>query len=428
MSLDSRVSTMANEENMDLEVHLRPSKAIVGITIFAEVRRRGGQRIDDREMPQFEWCLQHVNASEKSDWSTLSFGNSYVPTPSTLGKVLGLRLGHGGRVVHISAPVIRGISLPERFLFGTSDRLPHECNNSRIISVMSYNISSHRHTWDSRWQKLSKEIFTHKANIICLQEVDREKYNNVMEPTFFNRGYSGVFIERTRIGTEPLDGCATFYHRHLFEMIDYTTVYLERDMKQYVKRFGTPELKASTSKWKKGNIASILRLKLINIDNEPEPRYIFVVNTHISQSNPRNPGAVETLRLLQVATIRKHLVEYVCNQDAPILFCGDLNSMNNRKLGNAQWSILEEGIYSTFRLRNSYEPTRGNAPGPYTDRKIIDYIFYFEDHFEVIDCLCLPNLRGKNAPDSEDFWKRGSDHILMLSRFFFRPLRQNGIT
>ncbi|KAG9458297.1 hypothetical protein H6P81_002805 [Aristolochia fimbriata] len=164
-------------------------------------------------------------------------------------------------------------------------------------------------------------------------------------------------------------------------------------------------------------------------------------NTHISRANPSNTEAVETLRLLQVATIRKYLVEFARNQDAPILFCGDLNSsynslayelitsgtLNNRKLGNAQWSIHKQGIYCTFRLRNTNEPTRGNAPGPYADRKIIDYISYSENHFEVIDFLCLPNLHVKNAPDGEDFWKRGSDHMPMMSRFIFRPLRQYGI-
>ncbi|KAG9458295.1 hypothetical protein H6P81_002803 [Aristolochia fimbriata] len=165
------------------------------------------------------------------------------------------------------------------------------------------------------------------------------------------------------------------------------------------------------------------------------------VNTHISQTNPSKTEVVETLRLLQVARILKHLVEFARNQDAPILFCGDLNSsynslayelitsgtLNNRKLGNAQWSLHKEGIYCTFRLRNSYEPTRGNAPGPYTDLKIIDYISYSENHFEVIDFLCLPNLHGKNAPDGEDFLKRGSDHMPTMSRFIFWPLRQNGI-
>ncbi|KAG9458298.1 hypothetical protein H6P81_002806 [Aristolochia fimbriata] len=312
--------------------------------------------------------------------------------------------------------------------------------------------------------------------------------------------------------------------------------------------------------------------------------YLILVNTHISQTNPSKTEVVETLRLLQVARIRKHLVEFARNQDAPILFCGDLNSsynslayelitsgtLNNRKLGNAQWSIHKQGIYCTFRLRNSYEPTRGNAPGPYTDRKIIDYISYsgefevnthlsrtnpsnteavetlrllqvatirkhlvefarnqdapilfcgdlnssynslayelitsallnnrklgnaqwsihkqgiyahflwlpklkhlvefarkprctyfilfygiltrpiignlampngvytnkefiahsFENHFEVIDFLCLPNLHGKNAPDLKIFLEAGSDHMPMMSRFIFWPLRQNGI-
>ncbi|KAG9458296.1 hypothetical protein H6P81_002804 [Aristolochia fimbriata] len=243
--------------------------------------------------------------------------------------------------------------------------------------------------------------------------------------------------------------------------------------------------------WKRGSDHVNTHISRTNPSNTEavETLRLLQGNTHISRANPSNTEVVETLTLLQVATIRKYLVEFARNQDAPILFCGNLNSsynshayeiitsgtLNNRKLGNAQWSIHKQGIYCTFHLRNSneptrgnapgpytdrkiidyisysgqhssdqpklygscgnfeaslansYEPTRGNAPGPYTDRKIIDYISYSENHFEVIDFLFLPNLHGKNALDGEDFWKRGSDHMPMMSRFIFRPLRQNGI-
>ncbi|KAG9458299.1 hypothetical protein H6P81_002807 [Aristolochia fimbriata] len=118
--------------------------------------------------------------------------------------------------------------------------------------------------------------------------------------------------------------------------------------------------------------------------------YLIQVNTHISRTNPsNNTEVVETLRLLQVATIRKHLVLFAQNQDAPIFVF---------------WGILTRPYNSELR----YEPTRGNAPGPYIDRKksLIIYLIQKIILKSLIFYAYLICMERK-APDGEDFFEAG---------------------
>jgi len=70
--------------------------------------------------------------------------------------------------------------------------------------------------WDHRKHNLLKEIMHFKADIISLQEVNQNVYDEFFKPNMEMQGYKGVYKRRT--GEEKQDGCAIFYHAEKFEL------------------------------------------------------------------------------------------------------------------------------------------------------------------------------------------------------------------
>jgi len=70
--------------------------------------------------------------------------------------------------------------------------------------------------WDHRKHNLLKEIMHFKADIIALQEVNQNVYEEFFKPNMEMQGYKSVYKRRT--GEEKEDGCAIFYHAEKFEL------------------------------------------------------------------------------------------------------------------------------------------------------------------------------------------------------------------
>lgn len=70
--------------------------------------------------------------------------------------------------------------------------------------------------WDHRKHNLLKEIMHFKADVVALQEVNQNVYEEFFKPNMEMQGYKCVFKRRT--GEEKKDGCAIFYHADKFEL------------------------------------------------------------------------------------------------------------------------------------------------------------------------------------------------------------------
>jgi 2',5'-phosphodiesterase len=66
---------------------------------------------------------------------------------------------------------------------------------------------------DYRKQLLLKEIIGYKADLICLQEVDRKLFTSDYEPILNDCGYSGIFDKK---GGTIDEGLACFYKNDVF--------------------------------------------------------------------------------------------------------------------------------------------------------------------------------------------------------------------
>lgn len=71
--------------------------------------------------------------------------------------------------------------------------------------------------WDYRKQIILSEIVDRDADIVCLQEIDMENFEEFFSVNLAYREYKGVFWPKGRAKTmtdserKAVDGCATFY-------------------------------------------------------------------------------------------------------------------------------------------------------------------------------------------------------------------------
>lgn len=116
-------------------------------------------------------------------------------------------------------------------------------NGEFIFKMMSYNIlaqellTTHKYlyhdhdqtalNWPYRFKRLMCEISETKPDILCLQEVQKTNLDQIIQglQSTINLKYSFVYKKRT--GDKP-DGCAIFYNKDAFNLIDQWNVEYEQ--------------------------------------------------------------------------------------------------------------------------------------------------------------------------------------------------------
>lgn len=115
-------------------------------------------------------------------------------------------------------------------------------NGEFIFKLMSYNIlaqellSTHKYlyhdhdqtalNWAHRYKRLLAEISSTSPDILCLQEVQKTHLDQIKQGLqSLSLNYSYVYKKRT--GEKP-DGCAIFYNKDVFNLIDTWNVEYEQ--------------------------------------------------------------------------------------------------------------------------------------------------------------------------------------------------------
>lgn len=144
---------------------------------------------------------------------------------------------------------IRLYSTPNgRYWKTAADAKQHNSSSSAASSsftLMSYNILAQHHIdsqpslyhkhqpdalcWSHRFEALKREIDEISPDILCLQEVQQSHLTQIADH-FDALGYdTGLFKKRTGL---QVDGCAIFFKRNLFDLIEYHFVdYFQPDIK-----------------------------------------------------------------------------------------------------------------------------------------------------------------------------------------------------
>ncbi|KAI4795816.1 hypothetical protein KUCAC02_029629 [Chaenocephalus aceratus] len=226
------------------------------------------------------------------------------------------------------------------------------------FSVMSYNILSqqllqdnaylYRHcppavlSWDYRRPNLLAEIQQHDADILCLQEVQEDHYEEQLKPALQALGYQCEFKKRT--GSKP-DGCAVIFKSSRLSLLSSNPVeYFQRD----------------DALLDRDNVGLVLLLRPKDARSQSDASsFICVANTHLLY-NPRR-GDIKLAQLAILLAEINRLSRLPDGSTNPVVLCGDFNSTPRSPLYSflANGSLEYKGLQSSMTLGISPQCHRG---------------------------------------------------------------------
>ncbi|XP_077949571.1 protein angel homolog 2 isoform X4 [Gasterosteus aculeatus] len=206
----------------------------------------------------------------------------------------------------------------------TSDTRPPGGDAAFDFSVMSYNILSqqllqdnvylYQHcppgllAWDRRLSNLLDEMRQHDADILCLQEVQEDHYENQIKPALQALGYQCEYKKRT--GNKP-DGCAVIFKASRLSLLSSNPVEFFRPGDALLDR---------------DNVGLVLLLRPNGAERRgADPSaFLCVANTHLLY-NP-NRGDIKLAQLAILLAEIGRLSRLPDGSANPVVLCGDFNS------------------------------------------------------------------------------------------------------
>lgn len=294
------------------------------------------------------------------------------------------------------------------------------------------------------------------ADIITLQEVQKDAFDDWFKPQLAEAGYEGVYQQKKR---EPIfhngkyvaEGCATFFKTARFKRVEKHVVEFDKIASQQLasgdQRNQVNNEKA-LSRLSKGNIALAVILEDLHIKTASASQatgpngghVICVINTHILA----DPEFTD-VKLWQAQMLLRTL-ETMPTKSMPLLICGDFNSTpdsgvyelwrtgsvrsDNSDLNHDPYGLISNlAIGHQLRLMSAYETCNGRE-AQYTNytedfKGTLDYIWFSPDTLSVL-AISEVDIESQLAQETAlPSSTRPSDHISLVCTFMFNDAPQD---
>ncbi|KAI3782463.1 hypothetical protein L2E82_12510 [Cichorium intybus] len=316
-------------------------------------------------LPLYPATVTQRNGGET--WFEVGRSKTYTPTADDIGHVLKFEcvvidsetkspVGHGSTI--LTSRVIPAPSPSPRRLISVIDgTIGHLDSSSGTFTVLSYNILCDSYatsdvygycpswalSWPYRRQNLLREIVGYLADIVCLQEVQSDHFEEFFAPELDKHGYQALFKKKTSEvyngSIQTIDGCATFFRRDRFSHVKKYEVEFNKAAQSLTDALvPNAQKKTALNRLVKDNVALIvvLEAKFSNqgVDNLGKRQLVCVANTHVNVQHE-----LKDVKLWQVHTLLKGLEKIAASADIPMLVCGDFNSVP----GSAPHALLAIG-------------------------------------------------------------------------------------
>ncbi|MCO5588424.1 hypothetical protein L7F22_042380 [Adiantum nelumboides] len=307
--------------------------------------------------------------------------------------------------------------------------------------------------WDYRKDFILQEVMSYGADIVCLQEVDSEQYEDYFLHHLSQQDYDGIYWPKSRARTmrdeekRRVDGCATFFKSNKFaliekQLIEFNQIALQRpDFRKTEDMFNRVMTK--------DNIAIVALL-----ENRDSGSRFIVANVHNYWDHEfRDVKLVQVAMLMdELEKIGQRFAKFPAKLDVkdgyppapkysdgtkiPTLICGDFNSVPK----SGVYDFLDKGviagdhedfmkhIYGDYTahglqhklaLKSAYHDI-GELPFTnYTPNFVgsIDYIWYNSNALAVTGLLGEVDRSYLNKVVGFPNAHFPSDHICILSEF-----------
>ncbi|KAL8584962.1 hypothetical protein ACOMHN_043598 [Nucella lapillus] len=270
---------------------------------------------------------------------------------------------------------------PVRQLVENEEKVIFQCPTAEF-SVQCYNVLCDRYctqqqysycpTWARNWtyrRTLLMKQFCSGADILCLQEMEAEQLENFFMPELRTKGYSSVFVPKTRARTmanpedrAKVDGCAILFNRQKFSLVESRIV----EFNQTAAAHGKGNRDMLNRVMTKDNVGLIVLLETRpaifgdseeqrHLADEVRPNLLVVATAHMHwDPEDCDVKMVQTMMMMsELQTFMTHVVSAhpLAAQSAdavPLLFCADLNSLPDsgvveylRKICNVAGVVVE---------------------------------------------------------------------------------------
>mmetsp|Transcript_35685 Transcript_35685/g.43022 ORF Transcript_35685/g.43022 Transcript_35685/m.43022 type:complete len:566 (+) Transcript_35685:143-1840(+) len=433
-----------------------------------------------------------AGAPNGESWIEIGRGRCYTPTQEDVGHILKFEVVpyemHTETELEATTSVLTGrvISIPPP---PTRNMLPIEgapaISAPSNFTVLTYNVLADLYAtadmygsycphyalnWSYRKQSLLREILSYRADVLCLQEVQSDHFEDFFAPELQKHGYTAVYKKKTAQvytgNTYTIDGCATFFRTDRFALVKkYEVEFNKAAMSLSEALSAANQKKAALNRLLKDNVALIVVFEALEGPDQGsgtgKRQLICVANTHIHANQE-----LKDVKLWQVHTLLKGLEKIAASADIPMLVTGDFNSIP----GSAPHSLLATGrvdanhpelstdplgilrppsklchqlpLVSAYTAYNqpglalslglererqkgrvdetTSEPLFTNYSGEFNGT--LDYIFYTANSLQPTSLLELPTkeevLSGNSVGLPSPNWP--SDHIAMMAEFSFK--------
>jgi CCR4-NOT transcription complex subunit 6 len=305
-------------------------------------------------------------------------------------------------------------------------------------------------SWSWRKHLILKELKSMAADIITLQEVQKDAYDDWFKPQLAEAGYEGIYQQKKR---EPIfhrgkyvaEGCATFFKTTRFRRIEKHVIDYDKISAAELPCHGNNDV--GLQRLSKGNIAVAvvledLHMKATNSGQSQAPsggHLLCIINTHILA----DPGFAD-VKLWQANMLLRSL-EQTCKH-MPMLLCGDFNSMPD----SAVYELLRQGSVRSdhqdlqvdpcgllkrmnfghnLSIGTAYETCNGREADytNYTEdfKGTLDYIWYTTDSLAVLAISQVDEEGQLTQETALPSSTRPSDHVSLVATFKFRDHREN---
>ncbi|XP_017115627.1 2',5'-phosphodiesterase 12 [Drosophila elegans] len=399
-----------------------------------------------------------------TEWTLCGEGFQYLVTPEDVGYHLKFELtprneqGANGPVVEkISNSAVQ--AAPGLCPFqARHHHTPNYLSDSNEIRVVTYNLLADLYASsdyagktlfsycpakylqiDFRKPLFINEIIGYNSDLICLQEVDQRIFDfdlkEILEQPPYN--YHGIMAPKGKCA----EGVAIFFRTSRFELLDSQVLHLGSKI-SVLPVFESLWNKIKTNTQLAERIcdrSTTLQTCLLKIRGTEN--YVLVANTHLYF----HPDA-DHIRLLQMGfsmLFIEHLINKAVKdfnissrQNIGLIFCGDFNSvpecgiykLMTEKLAEESledWRSNAEEAVSNVQLSQPFQMTSACGAPEYTHYTTLfsgclDYIFYQNDRFELIQYVPLPTEEQLKANAGIPSAVFPSDHVALVADLRFK--------
>jgi len=335
--------------------------------------------------------------------------------------------------------------------------------------------------WDRRKYLILAELRERNADILTLQEVDIENYNEFFAPSLA-QSYKGVFQAKGRARTmsekeaKIVDGCATFYKHSKYMLLQKHVINYSHEA------INRPDMKGEHDVYNRVMPRDHIALVLF-LENRQTGTRLIVVNTHLTWE-----VWYSDVKIIQVAILMDQLtkkadeyakwpptkdkdkeifrfanedsvdvpdgvkpdpvpsVSYESGTQIPVLVCGDFNSTHDSgvydlitqgslsnshsELGTQKYGdFTRNGMAHPFSLQSSYGKI---GELPFTNwtpdfRQVIDYVWYSTNTLQVAGLLGQVDPNYMSRVPGFPNYHFPSDHLLLMAEYSVKEKKERKV-